>query len=201
MEGACITFRSWPTGWDSHYSANNYYKYDEIARYCFQGNVEPIYWDDPALAPFRTNKSITISREARAFGITGGLSCPLPIAGDLGVGIFNIVTVGSERENLTRRWTNKDVQLLGGLLHLKMAELIEPIATVQSTNPPCWLTVREIECLTLVSIGKSTKEIADAINCSDRTVNFHIQNAMKKIGASSRLKAVCRALEYGWISP
>jgi DNA-binding CsgD family transcriptional regulator len=52
------------------------------------------------------------------------------------------------------------------------------------------LTPREQEVLGLLSEGRANKEIADALGCSVRTVEFHISNLLRKVGASSRLELI-----------
>lgn len=56
------------------------------------------------------------------------------------------------------------------------------------------LTPRETETLRLVASGKTSAEIADALRISAVTVKWHIGNAMRKLGASSRAEAVASAI-------
>jgi DNA-binding CsgD family transcriptional regulator len=51
------------------------------------------------------------------------------------------------------------------------------------------LSAREAECLLLVAEGKTSREIAATLGIAKRTVEFHIQNAMHKLGGSSRSQA------------
>jgi len=52
------------------------------------------------------------------------------------------------------------------------------------------LTPREQQVLGLLGEGRANKEIADALGCSVRTVEFHISNLLRKVGASSRLELI-----------
>jgi len=52
------------------------------------------------------------------------------------------------------------------------------------------LTPREWEVLDLMSLGKSTSEIADELVLSSETVRSHIKNLMRKLGAKSRAEAI-----------
>ncbi len=56
------------------------------------------------------------------------------------------------------------------------------------------LTERERDVLLLVAYGKSSKEIARHLNISVGGANFHINNAMKKLGAATRAHAVALAI-------
>ena len=61
------------------------------------------------------------------------------------------------------------------------------------------LTKREIEVLTLVIEGKSSKEVADMLYVSKRTVDFHLANIYDKLQVSNRVQAFRRAARLGLI--
>jgi len=59
------------------------------------------------------------------------------------------------------------------------------------------LSRREIEVLTHVALGETSKEIAGALGIGERTVNWHLERVFVKLGAGSRSEAVALALELG----
>jgi len=59
------------------------------------------------------------------------------------------------------------------------------------------LTAREIECLRWVAMGKTSWEISLILAISARTADFHVQNAMAKLDASSRQQAIYNAMGLG----
>lgn len=61
------------------------------------------------------------------------------------------------------------------------------------------LTARERECLQWLVAGKSSWDIAQILKVAEATVNFHMANVCKKLGAGSRLIAVARAVKLGLI--
>jgi DNA-binding NarL/FixJ family response regulator len=61
------------------------------------------------------------------------------------------------------------------------------------------LTKREIEVLTLVVQGKSSKEVADELFVSKRTVDFHLANIYDKLHVTNRVQAFRRATRLGLI--
>lgn len=65
--------------------------------------------------------------------------------------------------------------------------------------PKVSLTDREIEALTWSAQGKSSTDIAVLMNVSERTVNFHITNAMRKLGVATRIQAAVKASIAGLI--
>lgn len=63
------------------------------------------------------------------------------------------------------------------------------------------LTAREIECIRLAAQGLTIGETARQIQVAERTVEFHLGNAMRKLGAANKLRAVVVALRLKLIEP
>ena len=57
------------------------------------------------------------------------------------------------------------------------------------------LSEREAECLRLVSFGKTAKETAFIIGRSPRTVEFHLNKAIKKLNAVNKFQAAFLAFQ------
>lgn len=62
------------------------------------------------------------------------------------------------------------------------------------------LTKREKEVFDLLILNKTTPEIANKLNISEKTVRNHISNAMQKLGVKGRAGAVIELLKLGEIS-
>ncbi|MBP3461366.1 MAG: response regulator transcription factor [Bacilli bacterium] len=62
------------------------------------------------------------------------------------------------------------------------------------------LTKREKEVFELLIKNKTTIEIANKLNISEKTVRNHISNAMQKLGVKGRASAVVELLKLGEIS-
>lgn len=62
------------------------------------------------------------------------------------------------------------------------------------------LTKREEEVFSLLVKNKSTKEIAEDLNISEKTVRNHISNAMQKLGVKGRAQAVVELIRLGNIT-
>ncbi len=61
------------------------------------------------------------------------------------------------------------------------------------------LTKREIEVLTHVIQGKSSREVAETLFVSKRTVDFHLANVYDKLHVNNRVQAFRRATRLGLI--
>jgi DNA-binding NarL/FixJ family response regulator len=59
------------------------------------------------------------------------------------------------------------------------------------------LSRREVEVLRLVSVGRTNREVAQALFLSLRTVDMHVRNVLIKLDCRSRTEATRRAVELG----
>lgn len=62
------------------------------------------------------------------------------------------------------------------------------------------LTKREEEVFSLLVKNKTTKEIAQSLDISEKTVRNHISNAMQKLGVKGRAQAVVELIRLGNIT-
>ncbi|EZP76380.1 LuxR family transcriptional regulator [Parageobacillus genomosp. 1] len=67
----------------------------------------------------------------------------------------------------------------------------------KSFQPKSLLTKREKEVFELLVQDKTTKEIAQELFISEKTVRNHISNAMQKLGVKGRSQAVIELLRMG----
>ncbi len=61
------------------------------------------------------------------------------------------------------------------------------------------LTARELDVLRLIRDGHRNKQIADALQIAEATVNFHIRNLVDKLHANDRTHAVTLAVRRGFL--
>ncbi|BFT32289.1 hypothetical protein D210916BOD24_34650 [Alteromonas sp. D210916BOD_24] len=59
------------------------------------------------------------------------------------------------------------------------------------------ITKRELECIRWASEGKTSWEISQILNISERTANFHISNYIQKTGSTNRQQAIAKCLLKG----
>jgi DNA-binding CsgD family transcriptional regulator len=62
------------------------------------------------------------------------------------------------------------------------------------------LTSQELECLKWCKEGKTNWEIGEILSISQKTVEFHVGNAMRKLGAGNRITAVIMGIKNGLIA-
>lgn len=61
------------------------------------------------------------------------------------------------------------------------------------------LTQREVDCVTLAGRGLTDKEIARKLGLGPGTARFHVDNAIKKLKAQTRIQGVAKAAQLGLI--
>lgn len=61
------------------------------------------------------------------------------------------------------------------------------------------LTNREKEVFELLVQNKTTKEIADQLKISEKTIRNHISNTIQKLGAKGRAGAIVELVKLGEI--
>ena len=62
------------------------------------------------------------------------------------------------------------------------------------------LTKREEEVFSLLVKNMTTRDIADYLDISEKTVRNHISNAMQKLGVKGRAQAVVELIRLGNIT-
>ena len=79
------------------------------------------------------------------------------------------------------------------------------LAGAQSNRPPgrteFKLSDRELEVMTWAARGKFSSDISGILGISERTVNFHMDNAMKKMRVGTRIQAAVKCVMLGIIQP
>ena len=86
---------------------------------------------------------------------------------------------------------------MGGKLFSALRDLLRHRGATLSRRAE--LTGRELEILTHVSRGKTSREIADDLYISENTVRNHVRNILDKLALNSRFEAVAWAQREGLI--
>lgn len=84
--------------------------------------------------------------------------------------------------------------------HLHLALQLAQAETLSRRLPDATLSDREKEVLGWFKEGKSSWDVGMILGISERTVNFHAANVMRKLGATNRAQAVAVALGCGLIA-
>lgn len=183
---------AFPKEWQQHYQKNRLHLLDPILHHCRE-SIVPIIWSDAKRGSEGAQRSFF--QEAATFGLKNGLTCPVR-----GLGTDSaIFSVATSRTDLS---IEKHLRDTAPLLHFfahHLHQTIDRLVSVKEITPSRKLTKREQQCLAWAADGKTSWEISRILGISERTVFFHIGNAMDKLEVSSRQQAVARAVSLGLV--
>ena len=184
----------YPSSWVKHYFEHSFYDVDPVMEYSSK-HIVPVEWRNLCIDDNSTQK--VMMNEARAFGIKSGVTMPIHSPhGELGVLSFAL-DMDAPRANEVTSYSIPYIQLLASYTH----EALRRICGLMDEGDGDVLTVREKECLKWAADGKSAWEIGNILHISDRTVNFHLNNIVQKLGVTNRQHAVAKATLKGIIQP
>ncbi|MDD9899503.1 MAG: autoinducer binding domain-containing protein [Alphaproteobacteria bacterium] len=180
--------------WMNYYTEKSYDVYDPVRRQMFSA-AGTFRWDDVMEVPTLTDTQKTLMYEADDAGMKSGIGIPLRGPRGALAGIGAASSTGG---------VALDDKVLLSYAHLISQQFYTVFLELESNRTPdgdgvIFLTDREQEILKWCGRGKTRGEIATLLSLSDRTVNFHINNALKKLGASNVTLGVLKALHRGLI--
>lgn len=187
-----VQVKGYPDAWLERYWERDYYAVDPVIEHCTK-SVLPMTWGD--LHPRMSVAGRAMMLEASEIGLADGASTGVHgPAGELGILSFARERA-RVRSKADRRHTLGVTQLLAAHVHESVRRVFGVAA------PPVRLSRRERECLSWAAEGKTSWEISLLLTISERTVNFHLDNAVARLGASNRQHAIARAIASGMLRP
>lgn len=180
-------FDNYPADWHTCYRVQNYLAIDPTVA---QGGrtTMPFLWSDELFASARN-----LWEDARSYGLEHGWVQSCRDAR----GISGMLTLSRDGEELSAselQAKNPEMSWLAQTAHFGMTRCL---TTRLLPEAEAALSHREIEVLRWTAEGKTAGEVADILRIAERTVNFHINNAMVKLNANNKTAAVIRAALLG----
>lgn len=175
---------NYPVSWQERYAQAGYLQADPTVAHGRRYQV-PIIWTDQVFADAQS-----LWDEARAHGLrVGWAQSSLDVLGAGGM-----LTLSRSCQSLSPQELDAKQQKMRWLVqvaHLAFSRLLRCNQTNGSHN----LSDRELEVLKWSADGKSAQDIADILNVSKNTVDFHIKNSVTKLQVPNKTAAVvCAAL-------
>lgn len=191
--GEPVVITNFPVEWISLYHERNFGCVDPVVGRVLDTRL-PFIWDIEA-----TKGEGKIQREflkaAHDFSVCRGYSVPI-LGPDGDYGLFTVVSVLTVREfDSLVRTVQAPLFLLANHIHQAVRRL------GSGASDPVRLTPREREVLQWTAAGKTNVEIGVILSISDKTVEYHLYNGMRKLDVYSRAQAVARAMLLGLIYP
>ncbi|HWR47570.1 MAG TPA: response regulator transcription factor [Pseudonocardiaceae bacterium] len=102
-----------------------------------------------------------------------------------------------ELANAVRRTAEGDAVFTAGLAGLLLGEYRRMALDPRTDSPR--LTDRETEVLRQVALGRTARQIAEALVISHRTVENHVRSTLRKLQLHNRVELARYAIEHGLI--
>ncbi len=195
LQGIPDIITNFPEEWMKRYWKRRYYKDDCVLNRCLRC-VLPVVWNEQDGRPPLTARQRRIAAEAAKHGLAIGISAPVHGPG----GQFAIFCLSRFR------LAGQSPAEASGFVHLAAAHIHSTLWSL--IGDPCGKEAVPVElkpvesaCLTWSARGKTSREIGDILSISERTVYFHVGNAIEHLGARNRKHAIFLAIKAGLIEP
>lgn len=184
-----ILVHNYPPSWADVYIEDSLHQNDPVLL-CAERTLLPFFWDSPDFVGQLTKDQKQILTRAARFGVCHGYTIPLHSPQNAqGVGASCSVVPDSPRIESRRYFA---VQLMAMYFY---AAALRMKASPQPERSSIHLSQRERECLELAAGGKSDWAIGQILKISEHTVHRHIESAKVRLGVSTRVQAIMRAVE------
>lgn len=177
------------TPWHHHYLNQDYADVDRTLEENHTATNLPLFWDvNLQLETSKQAREKRIRLESIEFGIDKGLS--LPLHGPCGE-FATLVLHQMQKETCLVHYQRHQFEWLSAA-HIFYHHIRKQLNFHIKPIPQTQLTHREEQCLRLTAQSMRVEQIAKELNISPRTVNFHIQNANKKLGTNNKYQAIAK---------
>jgi DNA-binding CsgD family transcriptional regulator len=165
---------------------------DPVMQHCKRQSL-PIIWDQTTY----TSQGLgDLWEEQAQFGYQTGIAMALhlPDGRHFMMGVDRDAALPSNHRELTRLVA--DLQLFAvHALDAAMRVLVQPLKAPEVPS----LTPREVEALRWTMDGKTAWELGTILGITENTAEFHLKNAVRKLGCVNKHQAVLKAIRLGLI--
>ncbi len=184
-----------PVGWTERYIEERFQDDDPIIGECLSSRL-PVTWTEKLRTKVRSTRARAVLAGGIDFGARRGFAVPIHGPGGE-LGLMSLYSDMSDIEFEKSVETNRyDLHMMSIYFHDAMQK---KLAQQEEIPKPIPLTDREAEILQWTAIGKTAWEIGGILKISERTVNFHLQNLMGKLGVHNKTHAAAKAMSFGLI--
>jgi len=189
---------TYPEAWISHYIGEGYLQEDPVLGEGPKRRT-PFAWSEINMPEQISRKQKRLFDEARDIEIRDGFT--IPIHGRNGeFATMSLVPDGNETEAREVMTRNRHLLHLMSLYYHSHTCSILIERSMRSPRSKGLLSPREREVLFWTAKGKTNSEIAIILGLSDKAIEFHLDNAKKKLNVFNKTHAVVKAIMLGQIA-
>ena len=192
-----VAYSTYKEEWLAEYMANNYALNDPIA-YHYTRHTTPLFWhvdNDWSNHPYGEN-AVEFMAAVRAAGYSAGVCIPV-FSRECTRGFINLIVDDHSELGLANL-------ALGALLIKYFHESTLRIWLEQEDQDSplnAKLTQRESDVIRYIADGLTSRQTAEKLGISKRTVDAHIASAQFKLCCGNRQQLICMATNLGLIYP
>lgn len=184
---AVVIFSNHPPAWQAEYLERNYLAVDPTFKHALRSQAA-LVWSEELFS-----EAPELWHGARANGLTVGWAQPSRDARNV-VGLLTLARSEGDLSPAETRAKQFQFAWLAQTTHLGMSRYLahQFVPSIDAS-----LSTREIDVLRWTAEGKTASEIAGILDITERTVNFHVNNAVAKLGVSNKTAAAIHAALLG----
>lgn len=184
-----VMFNNHPSAWQIEYLRKNYFAVDPTIKHALRSQA-PLVWSEQVFA-----ETPELWKDARANGLRVGWTQPSRDARNV-VGLLTLARSSKALRPDETRVKQFKFAWLAQTAHLGMSKHLSPhfLPSIETT-----LSSRETDVLRWTAEGKTAGEISEILKITERTVNFHVNNAVTKLGVSNKTAAAIHAALLGFL--
>lgn len=170
--------------WQARYEKENYLAVDPTVAHGMS-SVSPLVWSDQVFSSCRP-----FWEEANAHGLNFGWAQSCFDA----KGVGGMLTLARSDDELSPSELRSHGLRMAWLTHLAHEGMSHLLLSKLIPETEIELSPREAEVLRWTAEGKTSSEVSEILNISERTVNFHVNNVLVKLGAANKTAAAIKAV-------
>ena len=180
---------NYPASWQARYLEQGYLGVDPTVRHGMR-SLLPIVWSDEVFTSAQE-----LWEEARSHGLRVGWA---QSSRDTN-GVAGLLTLARDGEPLSDSELRTKGLMMSWLAHVAHLGMSRCLSAKLLPESEVRLTEREMAVLRWTGDGKTTSEVSEIMRISESTVNFHIRNAVAKLGTANKLAATVKAAMLGML--
>jgi LuxR family transcriptional regulator len=178
-----VMLNNYPLAWRERYEAARYLGVDPTVAHAVV-STRPMLWSDEVF-----DNAADLWEDARGHGLRIGWAQPVhDIKGTAG-----LLTLARSHEAMSSLEAVDKGPQVAWLAQAAHETLTSVLASKSDSPSTITLTARERDVLRWAGDGKTAAETADILGIAERTVIFHIDNALRSLGAANKTAGVVKA--------
>lgn len=178
-----VMLSNYTQAWRERYETARYLSVDPTVAHAVL-STRPVLWSDQVFA-----QAGQLWEDAHAHGLRVGWAQPMH---DI-KGIASLLTLSRSHDAISPAEMGDKTPQVAWLAQAVHETLAGVLASRPGSAAEVKLTVREIDVLRWAGDGKTAGETADILGIAERTVVFHIDNALRRLGAGNKTAGVLKA--------